>query len=265
MKRLNKISVVINTYNAEEFLARVLDSVKDFDEILVCDMESTDNTVEIARQYGCKVVTFPKKDYVCAEPARTFAIKSSQGPWVLVVDADELVTPELHDYLYRRIESDDCPDGLWIPRRDRIMNKLRREKGRDYQLRFFLRDVTVWPPYVHTFPEVNGRLEYISNKEKNVELIHLDENRLRSRLDKINRYTEGELEKKKDKRWGLGALFYRPFWRFFRSYVLMREFRYGKAGFIKCLYDGLYQFVLVSKIIERRMRKEDINDQSHDN
>ena len=48
----NKISVVINTYNAEKFLKRVLDSVKDFDEIVVCDMESTDNTVAIAKEYG---------------------------------------------------------------------------------------------------------------------------------------------------------------------------------------------------------------------
>ena len=65
----NKISVVINTYNAEKFLKRVLDSVKDFDEIVVCDMESTDNTVAIAKEYGCKVVVFPKGDCVSAEPA----------------------------------------------------------------------------------------------------------------------------------------------------------------------------------------------------
>ena len=45
-----QISVVINTYNAERLLKRVLESVKDFDEIVVCDMESTDATVEIAMQ-----------------------------------------------------------------------------------------------------------------------------------------------------------------------------------------------------------------------
>ena len=58
-----KISVVINTYNAEQHLAKVLDAVKDFDEIVICDMESTDSTLDIARQYGCKIVTFEKKDY----------------------------------------------------------------------------------------------------------------------------------------------------------------------------------------------------------
>ena len=69
---MNKISVVINTYNAERQLAEVLESVKNFDEVLICDMESTDSTLEIAARFGCHVVTFPKGDCVSAEPARTF-------------------------------------------------------------------------------------------------------------------------------------------------------------------------------------------------
>ena len=50
-----RISVVINTYNARQHLGKVLESVKDFDEVVICDMESTDDTVTIAEQYGCKV------------------------------------------------------------------------------------------------------------------------------------------------------------------------------------------------------------------
>ena len=56
----NKISVVINTYNAERDLEQVLEAVKDFDEVLICDMESTDKTLDIARRHGCRIVTFPK-------------------------------------------------------------------------------------------------------------------------------------------------------------------------------------------------------------
>ena len=52
----NKISVVINTYNASLHLEEVLETVKDFDEIVICDMESTDDTREIAKRYGCKIV-----------------------------------------------------------------------------------------------------------------------------------------------------------------------------------------------------------------
>ena len=78
----NKISVVINTYNAERDLAQVLEAVKNFDEVLICDMESTDSTLDIARQYGCRIVTFPKANHKSAEPARTFAIQSAAYPWV---------------------------------------------------------------------------------------------------------------------------------------------------------------------------------------
>ena len=95
MENSQTISVVINTYNAERFLRRVLESVKNFDEIVVCDMESTDHTLDIARQYGCRITTFPKANYHCAEPARQHALDFARGPWLLVVDADELVTPQL--------------------------------------------------------------------------------------------------------------------------------------------------------------------------
>ena len=95
------ISIVINTYNAERHLAKVLESVKDFDEVVICDMESTDGTLSIAKSYGCKIVTFPKQNHTIVEPARNFAIQSATHPWVLVVDAYEIVPKALRDYLYR--------------------------------------------------------------------------------------------------------------------------------------------------------------------
>ena len=84
-----KISVVIQTYNSEQFLERVLNSVKEFDEIVVCDMYSTDRTIEIARKFDCKIVYHKKTDF--CEPARNFAIHSATYDWVLVVDSDEIV------------------------------------------------------------------------------------------------------------------------------------------------------------------------------
>ena len=72
-----RISVVINTYNAEEHLSSALDSVRDFDEIVVCDMESTDCTVAIAKSMGCRVVVYPKGNISICEPARNFAIRSA--------------------------------------------------------------------------------------------------------------------------------------------------------------------------------------------
>ena len=148
------ISVVINTYNAEEHLEKVVKAVQDFDEVLVCDMESTDHTVEIARRLGCRVITFPKANHKSAEPARTFAIQSATSPWVLVVDADEIVTPDLRLYLYRHIATPGCAEGLYIPRKNYFLHQLFGYP--DYQLRFFIREGTEWPPYVHTFPIIKG-------------------------------------------------------------------------------------------------------------
>ena len=122
-KTKDRISVVINTFNAEKYLAQTLESLSGFDEIVVCDMESTDSTVDIASKYGCRVVTFPKGDYTICEPARDFAIHSAQNSWVLVVDADEVVPDALRDYLYRTIADESFNDAIAIPRRNMFIGK----------------------------------------------------------------------------------------------------------------------------------------------
>ncbi len=252
-----KISVVINTYNAEKHLDRVLKAVKGFDEVVVCDMESTDDTLEIAKRHGCRIVTFEKKDYVSAEPARTFAIQSASCEWVLVVDADELVTPQLRDYLYAAINSPDCPRGLYLPRKNFFMGRFMHSRYPDYILRFFVKEGTVWPPYVHTLPIVKGTTEYIDKRNKDLALIHLADDSIQTVVAKTNLYTENEIKKKTGKRYGVTALLWRPFFRFFKAYVLKGGFRDGKEGFICACYDGFYQFVAVSKILEsQKHRKE---------
>ena len=127
MSKESKISVVINTYNARQHLRQVLESVKDFDEVVVCDMESTDDTCDIAREFGCRIATFPKADHKSAEPARTFAIQSASSHWVLVVDADEIVTQELREVLYQRIADPDGPAGYYIPRQNMFMSMFVRD------------------------------------------------------------------------------------------------------------------------------------------
>ena len=195
----NNISVVINTYNASKYLAQVLDTAKSFEEIVVCDMESTDNTVEIAKNYGAKVVTFPKANHKSAEPARTFAIQSASSDWVLVVDADELIPQALHDYLYDFIKNPGDIRGLYIPRKNYTMGTFLPSSYPDYQLRFFIKEGTVWPPYVHTFPTVNGKLDHIPEKRKDVAFDHLDDS-THATLIRLNNYTDNEVEKRAGKK-----------------------------------------------------------------
>ena len=249
-----QISVVINTYNAEKFLEEVLESAKSFDEIVICDMESTDRTLEIAKEYGCKIVTFEKKDHHSAEPARTFAIQSASSEWVLVVDADEVIPEDLRKYLYARINEENCPAGIYILRKNYFMERFMHCHYPDYLLRFFRREGTVWPPYVHTFPIVKGRLDKIPQKLSNMAFIHRANDGVRDILRKTNEYTENEIEKKRDKHYGMLAFIYRPFFRFFKAYILKGGIRDGKEGFIRACLEGHYQFIMLSKIIENRKK-----------
>ena len=244
------ISVVINTYNAQEHLAKVLESVKDFDEVVVCDMESTDDTVKIAEGYGCRVVTFPKNGHTCCEPARTFAIQAARNPWVLVVDADEIVTPELREALYQEIKREDAASGYYIPRQNMFMGMFVRDFHYDYQLRFLVRDGTEWPPTIHSLPKVSGRVEKMQ-APKEARLLHLMDETMHEYVAKMNVYTDNETEKKQ---YGIAALFWRPLWRFFKSYVMDGSFRMGIRGLIRSGMHAMYQFILVAKIIEKRYR-----------
>ena len=250
MSEDNKISVIINTYNAEQHLRKVLDSVKDFDEVVVCDMESTDHTLEMAKEYGCKMVTVPKENHTCCEPARTFAIQSASNKWAFVVDADEIVTPELREELYQIIQQPNCAAGYYIPRQNMFMSMFVRDFHYDYQLRFLVREGTEWPPYIHSLPKVPGRVEKLKAR-KEARLLHLMDETMHEYITKMNIYTDNETDKKQ---YGTLALFWRPLWRFFKSYVMDGSFRMGTRGLIRSLMAAQYQFILVSKIIEKRYR-----------
>ena len=251
-----KISVVINTYNAEQHLSRVLDAVKDFDEIVICDMESTDSTLDIARQYGCKIVTFEKKDYTIVEPARNFAIQSATYPWVLVVDADEIVTPELRQYLYKHIARQKPEEGIYIPRRNYFMGRFMHALYPDYILRFFRKDVTDWPPIIHIQPTVKGKVIH-APKHGRLAFEHLANDSLSDRLRKTDIYTDNEVKKKCGKKYGAMKFLLRPTHRFFKSYILKGGIRDGLPGFIYACLEATYQIVMMGKIIESQNEQRD--------
>ena len=248
------ISVVINTYNAELHLEKVLDAVKDFDEIVVCDMESTDSTLAIAKKHGCSITTFPKGNITIVEPARNFAIQQATHEWVLVVDADEVITPQLREYLYKRSSEPDCPTGLFIPRQNMYLGKYENGKSaHDYQLRFMKRDKVDWPHTIHSVPKIDGAVEKIPMQYR---IIHLADESIRQLINKANIYSDNEVIKKQHKRYGIFALLYRPLWRFFRTYILKGGIWRGRRGLINAYMDATYQVYVVAKIIEKDLRKE---------
>lgn len=256
----NKISAVINTYNASLYLEKVLDSLTGFDEIVVCDMESTDSTVAIAEKRGCRVVTFKKGNINICEPARNFAIRSAANKWVLVVDADEIVPPQLCDYLYKRIET-GCPEGLYVPRRNMFMGRYVHSSP-DYQLRFFQRDKADWPPIIHRPPHIDGLVEKIPTGIEGVCLLHLDDASLTDRFAKQNVYTGYEVEKRAKKRYGAASLLFRPLWFFIRCYFIQGAVRDGMRGLIRSYMAAWYQIMLLSKIKENQWNNEQNEDKA---
>lgn len=106
-----KISAVINTLNEETNIADCIRSVQGLaDEIVVCDMRSHDRTAEIAQTLGARVVRCERVQGSWTGEPRRYAIQEANGPWILMIDADERLTPELAEQLRRVVKEDkyDC-------------------------------------------------------------------------------------------------------------------------------------------------------------
>lgn len=252
-----KISAVLNTYNAEQHLRRVLESLRDFDEILVCDMESTDSTVEIAREYGCRVVTFPRGEHRICEPARDFAVHSAANEWVLVVDADEIVPDELRKYLYDYISDGTFAGALLVPRINTFMGSPINGTP-DYQLRFLPRDKTKWPAVIHARPEIDGEIRKIPNRRE-LSLFHLDNPSIGQRITKMNVYSDCEVPKRMNKKYGVLSMIFRPMFFFLKDYIAGGAFKDGRRGVAKAYMSAIYQMTLLSKLTERQNQPDKDN------
>lgn len=245
------ISVVIHTYNASRYLSQVLDRVKGFDEIIICDMESTDSTLDIARSYGCRILNVPKKNYTIPEPYRDYAIHAASHEWVLVVDADELVSPELRDFLYDHIRKPDPEPGIRIPRMNYMFNRFQPSTYPDHQLRFMFRDKAHWPNRIHSLPEIDGDVLTIPAARKELAFRHLQSN-MHDQITRMNNYTDNELPRRRSRKATLTRLWLEPKFRFFKSYVMKGGFLHGTTGYILAKRDAFYRYTLLTKLWEEQ-------------
>jgi len=244
-----KISVVVHTFNSEKTLQKCLDSVKNFDEIVLCDMYSEDSTLSIAKEYNCKIIMHEHCGFV--EPARNFAIQATENEWVFIVDSDEAVPEELKNYLYSITDSENPADAYLVPRRNFFMNRFMHSAYPDYQFRFFKKKDLDWPPYVHARPQIKGKVKKIPAKKK-YSFIHFDENRISSLLLKYNTYTDKEILRRKGKKSNFFMLIFKPAFVFFKFYILKGGFRDGKSGFIFSKLKAFYKFISIAKILENK-------------
>ncbi len=245
---MSKISVVINTYNAEKFLDRVLDSVKDYDEILICDMHSTDNTIKIAEKYGCKIVYHKKESYV--EPARNFAIQSAANDWVLLIDADEVVSQTLSREIKNLLQTKEF-DALSIPRNNYFMDKQMRNVFPDYNIRFFRKDKVYWPEEIHSTPKIDGKIIQIK-KKRSLALEHLSNDSVSDILKKMEKYVNAEVARRGAKKVSLFKFIFSPLLVFIKFYFIKAGILDGKKGYLYSMMKAHYKFYTLSKINEAK-------------
>ena len=181
-----KISVVVNTFNSERFLDRCLSSVDGFDEIVLCDMHSTDSTISIAERHGCRIVYHERTGFV--EPARNYAISQAANEWVLVLDSDEVIPAALKDYLYRFAETAEARGyaALKMARKNYFMGRFMHGDYPDYIIRLIRRSKTFWPEQIHARPVIEGRVFTIPARRRELAMEHLANESVAARIAKTN-------------------------------------------------------------------------------
>lgn len=247
------ITAIVHTYNAERHLDACLSALHGFDELLVIDNESTDRTVDIARRHGARVINKPRDGHRFVEAHRDFGIRQATQPWVLIVDADEIVTPALRDYLYADIAANPQPHALLIPIKNYFMDKWMRCYYPDHILRFLYRDGTHWPAYVHSRPTHQGPVVKIPRQRTDLAFIHLANEGVGQSIAKMNGYTDFEAERRAQG-FKPHQLLTQPLFRFVKTFLLKGGWREGWPGFIHAVHDGVYRFYALSKIYEQQRR-----------
>jgi len=157
------LSVIVPTLNEEATLRDCLDSVRFADEILVVDSFSTDATVDIAREFGARVL---QHEYVYSARQKNWAIPQAKHEWILLVDSDERVTPGLREEILALLASGPRDDGYWILRANHFLG--RRIKrcgwGTDKVIRLFRRDLARYQDReVHAEIDLPGPLPVLAH------------------------------------------------------------------------------------------------------
>lgn len=256
------ISAVIHTYNSEKYLEECLDAIKCLDEIIICDMYSTDKTIEIAKKFGCVIVYHENVGY--ADPARNFAMSHVTNDWILVVDSDEMIPIELINYLKEWIKNPNCANALEIPRKNILLGKVLWSWYPNRIARFFRKGYVSWPDRVHVVPDVEGTIDRIDSRRTELAIIHYNYDSIESFISRLNKYSTLELEKYKDRniKFSIGFLIMRPFLEFLKKFILKKGYKDGIHGFIFSVLQAVYKFVSIAKLWEYELNLNNKNKKS---
>ncbi len=232
-----RVSVLVVARDEADNLASCLAATRWADErVVVVDARSRDATLEIARRDADVVAV---RDFDNFADQRNAALALSSGDWVLSVDADERVTPELAADVRRTIaDPDQTYVGYRVPIRSEILGRRFSFSGtqQDLPLRLFRRDSGRWVGRVHETVDLRGDAGRVGGA-----LRHRTIPTMRVFLEKIDHYTTLEAEEMAvaNRPWRMSDLMLRPAWTFLKLYVLKQGFRDGLEGFMFCLFSGV--------------------------
>lgn len=240
------ISVIIGTYNSSKHLRKVIDQVKDYDEVIVCDTGSNDDTVSIAREEGCALVVADSEEGEEFN-VHTKALRSAKNDWILYLHGDELATQELREYLYKFTENPGEIHGLFIPQRHFLMHKEDTNYYPDFQLRFFHREGTAWNEGRDSLPSVYGRTGRIPANKKKLAIINIPG----SINDKIGNLEENiGCSVTEGRNVPLVEIFGTTVGVFLKEYVMKGKLKYGTTGYIDSVNKAMKEYFRLAKLHE---------------
>jgi len=245
-----KLTALIPSFNEEGNIGNCLESVKWADEILVVDSFSSDRTIEIARKYTDRII---QHEYINSAAQKNWAIPQASHEWVLIVDSDERVTPELRAEIELILEGNPSNSGFYIPRKNFFLGCEVKHGGwgykNDLNIRLFMRDRGRYEEKeVHADMIIDGSVGMMKEP-----FIHYSYNSLDQYIRKMKRYTDWAAIDvcKKHKQIGAAHLLFRPCFTFFKMYVLKAGFLDGIRGIILAVLSSYYVYIKYAKAWER--------------
>lgn len=254
------ISAVFITLNADKILDQALASVRFCDEVLIVDSGSTDNTLQIAKQHNARTI---HQRWLGFGPQKQFAVEQAKHNWVLCLDADEQITPELESSIRSALTNtpDELPTqlaGYSLPRCNYFLGRyLRHGEGYpDYSPRLFHRTRARWSQ-----DPVHEKVECLANthfQKLSGDMLHHSADTLQHYLEKQNRYTSIQAEQLAlRRRWPSATkLLLSPTLRFIKFYVVRQGFRDGWQGFVHIAIGCFNSFMKYAKTREIMQRKQ---------
>lgn len=251
---MNKITAIIPTKNEEHNIEVALESVSFADEIMVIDSFSSDKTIELAKKYTDFIL---QREYDYPASQKNWAIPQASYEWVLLVDSDERITPELAQEIQSILRDGTDKSAFWIYRQNYFMGKAIKFSGwqNDRVIRLFKRDECKYEDkLVHEEIITKGKVGTLKKR-----MIHYTYKDLKSYLAKMDNYTTWSAKDNLNKinQVTYFHLFAKPLYRFFSHYVLRLGILDKKQGFIISVFSGYSVFLRFLKLM-RLKEKENL-------